>query len=146
MQGIYWKYGFLHALLFKPCCMWSLSKFSSCWTNDRNIWAIGAAGAQLPYKQKVTGSNPVSPTMKLRTRLRLVFLFCLWWSGSIYSHEELNISQWISSFFRKLLVPWYKIELKFNLNKITSRYSWLCMLGLLWPRKRFEVPLYVVHL
>lgn len=54
--------------------------------------AIGAAGAQLPYKQKVTGSNPVSPTMKLRTRLRLVFLFCLWWSGSIYSHEELNIS------------------------------------------------------
>ena len=37
--------------------------------------AIGAAGAQLPYKQKVTGSNPVSPTMKFKTRLRLVFLF-----------------------------------------------------------------------
>ena len=25
------------------------------------LWAIGAAGAQLPYKQKVTSSNLVSP-------------------------------------------------------------------------------------
>ena len=39
---------------------------------DKLIGAIGAAGAQLPYKQKVTGSNPVSPTIST-----LVFRFIL---------------------------------------------------------------------
>ena len=33
----------------------------------RHTWAIGAAGAQLPYKQWVGGSNPSSPTMNSKT-------------------------------------------------------------------------------
>ena len=28
-------------------------------------WAIGAAGAQVPYKHKVGGSNPSSPTIDM---------------------------------------------------------------------------------
>ena len=38
-------------------------------------WAIGAAGAQVPYKHKGTGSNPVSPTMNVKARHLPGFLF-----------------------------------------------------------------------
>ena len=37
--------------------------------------AIGAAGAQLPYKQKVTSSNLVSPTIYFRALYNARFLF-----------------------------------------------------------------------
>lgn len=35
------------------------------------FWSIGAAGAQVPYKHKVGGSNPSSTTMILRRGLEL---------------------------------------------------------------------------
>lgn len=35
------------------------------------MWAISAMGAQDPYKVKVTGSNPVSPTTNLNIKFLL---------------------------------------------------------------------------
>ena len=60
----------------------SLARGGEMWHNNelerakRSFWAIGAAGAQVPYKHKAGGSNPSSPTMNSQTRLqRLVFFF-----------------------------------------------------------------------
>lgn len=56
---------------------------------DRDIWEIGAAGAQLPYKQTVTGSNPVSPTINYMPRFRVAFLFRAFSSaGEHFLHTE----------------------------------------------------------
>ena len=51
--------------------------------------AIGAAGAQLPYKQTVTGSNPVSPTINYMPRVCVAFLFRAFSSaGEHFLHTE----------------------------------------------------------
>ena len=56
---------------------------------NRDIWEIGAAGAQLPYKQTVTGSNPVSPTINYMPRFCVAFLFWAFSSaGEHYLHTE----------------------------------------------------------
>lgn len=56
---------------------------------SRDIWEIGAAGAQLPYKQTVTGSNPVSPTINYMPRLCVAFLFRAFSSaGEHFLHTE----------------------------------------------------------
>ena len=47
--------------------------------------AIGAAGAQLPYKQKVTSSNLVSPTIYFRALYNARFLF--WALSSAGEHH-----------------------------------------------------------
>lgn len=55
----------------------------------RDIWEIGAAGAQLPYKQTVTGSNPVSPTINYMPRVCVAFLFRAFSSaGEHFLHTE----------------------------------------------------------
>lgn len=56
---------------------------------DRDIWEIGAAGAQLPYKQTVTGSNPVSPTINYMPRFCVAFLYRAFSSaGEHFLHTE----------------------------------------------------------
>ena len=56
---------------------------------SRDIWEIGAAGAQLPYKQTVTGSNPVSPTINYMPRVCVAFLFRAFSSaGEHFLHTE----------------------------------------------------------
>lgn len=56
---------------------------------NRDIWEIGAAGAQLPYKQTVTGSNPVSPTINYMPRFCVAFLFWAFSSaGEHFLHTE----------------------------------------------------------
>ena len=56
---------------------------------NRDIWEIGAAGAQLPYKQTVTGSNPVSPTINYMPRICVAFLFWAFSSaGEHFLHTE----------------------------------------------------------
>ena len=56
---------------------------------DRDIWEIGAAGAQLPYKQTVTGSNPVSPTINYMPRFCAAFLYRAFSSaGEHFLHTE----------------------------------------------------------
>lgn len=50
-----------------------------------SLWAIGAAGAQLPYKQKVTSSNLVSPTTYFRALQNARFLF--WALSSAGEHH-----------------------------------------------------------
>ena len=56
---------------------------------DRDIWEIGAAGAQLPYKQTVTGSNPVSPTINYMPRICVAFLYRAFSSaGEHFLHTE----------------------------------------------------------
>lgn len=49
------------------------------------LWAIGAAGAQLPYKQKATSSNLVSPTIYFRALYNARFLF--WALSSAGEHH-----------------------------------------------------------
>ena len=59
---------------------------------DRDIWEIGAAGAQLPYKQTVTGSNPVSPTINYMPRFCVAFLYRAFSSaGEHFLHTEVVI-------------------------------------------------------
>lgn len=56
---------------------------------DCDIWEIGAAGAQLPYKQTVTGSNPVSPTINYMPRFCVAFLYRAFSSaGEHFLHTE----------------------------------------------------------
>ena len=56
---------------------------------SRDIWEIGAAGAQLPYKQTVTGSNPVSPTINYMPRFCVAFLYRAFSSaGEHFLHTE----------------------------------------------------------
>ena len=50
-----------------------------------SLRAIGAAGAQLPYKQKVTSSNLVSPTIYYRALKDARFLF--WALSSVGEHH-----------------------------------------------------------
>lgn len=52
--------------------------------------AIGAAGAQLPYKQKVTSSNLVSPTIYFRALYNARF-FCF---GRLAQRESITFTRW----------------------------------------------------
>ncbi len=54
--------------------------------------AIGAAGAQVPYKHKVRGSNPLSPTMNPRLSAMRVFSFGIILQG--FEPREGRIAQW----------------------------------------------------
>ena len=59
----------------------SLARGGEMWHNNelerakRSFWAIGAAGAQVPYKHKVGGSNPSSTTRFPGQGIVLAFLF-----------------------------------------------------------------------
>ena len=60
----------------------------------RTQWAIGAAGAQVPYKDKVGGSNPSSPTINYKTPLEL-------------SSRGFSVARqdWLATADRALLLP-----------------------------------------
>ena len=51
-----------------------------------SLRAIGAAGAQLPYKQKVTSSNLVSPTIYYRA-FQGMHVFLFWALSSAGEHH-----------------------------------------------------------
>ena len=43
-----------------------IAVFPKLWEDANALWSSGAAGAQVPYKHKVGGSNPSSTTMKTK--------------------------------------------------------------------------------
>ena len=87
--------------------------------------AIGAAGAQLPYKQKVTSSNLVSPTIYFRALYNARFLFwALSSAGEHHLHVVLLISQVLSVLNAAL------VEARYTLSVIPSEVSMRLMLCL----------------